>query len=173
MAPAGIGPRKQTLWRAAEALAPRNDRLNARNRYFHDEDARYLRFLIGPGQRIPELGCGAGNLLAALEPSLGVGVDFSPAMIALAKKCHLDLTFQVADVEDPALFEKLGASQFDIILMSDIVGSLDDAQRSFARLTGPVFSAHLWPDADIPLPPWLDAVEDGAGRLVEIQGDLT
>jgi ubiquinone/menaquinone biosynthesis C-methylase UbiE len=133
-APAGMSPRKQALWRAAEALAPRNDRLNARNRYFHDEDARYLRFLIGPGQRILELGCGTGNLLAALAPSLGVGVDFSPAMIALARQRHPDLTFQVGDVEDPALFERLGGRRFDVILMSDIVGSLDDVQRCFAQL---------------------------------------
>ena len=28
-----------------------------------------------------ELGCGTGDLLAALEPSLGVGVDFAPELL--------------------------------------------------------------------------------------------
>ena len=32
-----------------------------------------------------EVGCGLGDLLAAVKPARGVGVDFSPAMIALAR----------------------------------------------------------------------------------------
>src|SRR5262249_53016123 len=71
---------------------------------------------------------------AALEPTDGVGVDFSPAMIAIARTRHPELAFHVGDVEDAGLFEKLGARRFDVILMSDIVGSLDDVQRSFTRL---------------------------------------
>ena len=43
-----------------------------------------MRFLIPPGKRVLELGCGSGHLLAALEPSYGVGVDFSAKTIATA-----------------------------------------------------------------------------------------
>ena len=50
--------------------------------------------------RVLELGCGTGNLLAQLKPSYGLGVDFSPRMIEVAKRNHRDLEFVVGDVED-------------------------------------------------------------------------
>ena len=45
-----------------------------------------MQFLIPPGKRVLELGCGRGDLLAALEPSYGVGVDFSARTIAKARE---------------------------------------------------------------------------------------
>src|SRR5687768_15990822 len=50
-------------------------------RYYHRRLAEVYAFLIPPGQRVLELGCGRGDLLAALRPSVGVGVDLSPEMI--------------------------------------------------------------------------------------------
>ena len=40
----------------------------------------YYRSLIPPGMRILELGCCHGDLLASLNPSFGVGIDFSIKM---------------------------------------------------------------------------------------------
>jgi SAM-dependent methyltransferase len=133
-AAARLSQRKQTLWEAAQAIAPRIDALNARNEYFHATDARYLRFLIGSGRSVLELGCGTGDLLASLAPTDGVGVDFSPAMIEVARSRHAGLTFHIGDVEDPSLFDSLGARTFDVILLSDIVGALDDVQRTLMQL---------------------------------------
>ncbi len=45
---------------------------------------------------------GRGELLAALEPSYGVGVDFSPAAVSRAKAPHPGLNFYVGDAEDDA-----------------------------------------------------------------------
>ena len=47
--------------------------------------------LISPGQRILEIGCGMGDLLASLQPGHGVGVDFSPEMIQRARARHAAL----------------------------------------------------------------------------------
>ena len=44
------------------------------------------RLLVAPGQRVLELGCGKGDVIAALEPSKGVGVDFSARMIEAARE---------------------------------------------------------------------------------------
>src|ERR1700686_2367420 len=44
--------------------------------YYHDEITRVYQFLVPPGRRVIELGCGEGDLLAALKPARGVGVDF-------------------------------------------------------------------------------------------------
>src|SRR5262245_36704429 len=53
--------------------------------------AKVYDFLIGPGARVLEIGCAEGNLLAALNPSFGVGVDFSPAMLSIARSHHPEL----------------------------------------------------------------------------------
>src|SRR3984893_16724333 len=68
--------------------------------FFHSEDRLYLKFLIPPGARVLELGCSTGSLLSALEPSFGVGVDFSELMVAEARKANSNLSFFVGDIED-------------------------------------------------------------------------
>ena len=98
-------------------------------RYYHRRLAQVYRFIIPPGQRVLELGCGRGDLLAALEPSRGVGVEFSPEMLAQARRRHLELHFVEADVLDLALDEK-----FDFIIISDLVNDLWDVQRVFEKL---------------------------------------
>lgn len=55
-------------------------------RYYHQRLAEIYRFLIPPHQKVLELGCGKGDLLAALQPSHGVGVDFSEQMLLAAQK---------------------------------------------------------------------------------------
>src|ERR1700686_3668574 len=85
---AAMSPRKQALRRLHDDLASQRVEWIERARYFHEEDLRYLKFLIQVGARVLELGCGTGHLLAALKPSIGVGVDFSPSMIAEARRTY-------------------------------------------------------------------------------------
>ena len=47
------------------------------NRFYQRLLQRYFTFLIPPGQRVLEIGCSLGDLLAAVKPARGVGVDFS------------------------------------------------------------------------------------------------
>jgi ubiquinone/menaquinone biosynthesis C-methylase UbiE len=101
--------------------------------FFHSEDHLYLKFLIPPGARVLDLGCGTGRLLAALEPSVGVGVDFSEPMIAAARQAHEHLAFLVGDIEDGEFMRSL-AGPFDFIVIGDTLGSLDDCQRVFENL---------------------------------------
>ena len=49
--------------------------------YYHQRLTEIYRYLVAPGQRVLEIGCGTGDLLSALKPSVGVGVDFSEEMI--------------------------------------------------------------------------------------------
>src|SRR6267378_6648672 len=55
--------------------------------------AEVYRYLLPPHSRVLELGCGTGDLLAALEPSLGVGVDFAPELLKQAVQSHPQLRF--------------------------------------------------------------------------------
>jgi ubiquinone/menaquinone biosynthesis C-methylase UbiE len=128
-----LSTRKQRIRRLADASAPERERWLARAAFFHAEDLRYLKFLIPPGARVLELGCGTGDLLAALEPSFGVGVDFSEGMIAQARKAHPALTFIAGDIEDAAVVRSL-PGPFDVIVVIDTLGALDDCQGMLENL---------------------------------------
>ncbi|HEV2311360.1 MAG TPA: bifunctional class I SAM-dependent methyltransferase/glycosyltransferase family 2 protein [Acidimicrobiia bacterium] len=125
--------RKRQILALTEQYAPERERWIAQNRFFYEEDERYLRFLIPPGQRILDLGCGTGHLLAALQPSHGVGVDFSPAMIEEARELHPELELHVGDIEVPETIDALDGP-FDVILLSDTIGSLEDVQATLDGL---------------------------------------
>jgi SAM-dependent methyltransferase len=128
-----MSARKREVRRLADASAPERRKWLERAAFFHDEDLLYLKFLIPPGARVLELGCGTGDLLAALEPSFGVGVDFSEGMIAQARAAHPGLTFMVGDVEDADLIRSL-PGPFDAIVVVDALGTLDDCQAMFESL---------------------------------------
>jgi SAM-dependent methyltransferase len=128
-----VSSRKQEIRRLADASAPERGKWLARAAFFHAEDLLYLKFLIGEGARVLELGCGTGDLLAALEPSYGVGVDFSEGMIAQARKAHPDLTFLLGDIEDGSFVREL-PGPFDVIVVVDTLGALDDCQGMFEHL---------------------------------------
>src|SRR5262249_26785140 len=83
-----MSARKQDIRSLTDASAPERRKWLARAAFFHQEDLRYLKFLIPEGARVLELGCGTGDLLAALKPSFGVGVDFSAGMIGEARKAY-------------------------------------------------------------------------------------
>ena len=99
------------------------------NRYYQQLLRNYYAFLMPPGLHVLEVGCGLGDLLAAVRPSKGVGVDFSPAMIDWARQRHPELDFEVADAAGFQVTEK-----FDYILLSDLVNDLPDVQAVFERL---------------------------------------
>jgi SAM-dependent methyltransferase len=150
--PAPPSPRKRRIRELADRLAPERGEWLERNRYYYETDERYMRFLVRPGQRVVDLGCGTGRLLAALEPAHGVGIDFSPAMIDEARARHPGLEFRVGDVEDAEVLGGLDGP-FDVILLSDTVGSLEDCQATFQhlhRLCTPdtrvivTYFSHLW-----------------------------
>jgi SAM-dependent methyltransferase len=128
-----LAPRKAAIRAHVEAMADTRAGWRDRNAYFHGEDERYLRFLIPPGARVLDIGCGIGDTLASLQPSYGVGIDFSGAQLAIARQRHPGLHFIEGDAEDPATLAAAGGP-FDFILVLDTVGSLDDCQALIERL---------------------------------------
>ncbi len=98
---AQVSTRKQRIRALSERLAPERAAWIERNSFYYDEDYRFTRFLVQPGQRVLDLGCGNGDLLHRLAPSRGVGVDFSAGAIAVASQRYPELEFVLGDVEDP------------------------------------------------------------------------
>lgn len=97
--------------------------------YYHKELENYLRFLIPPNSSVLEIGCGSGNLLAALNPGRGLGIDISPKMIEAAKRNFPHLQFEVGDLEDLQIEEK-----FDYVVLVETIGHVDDIQSAFKEL---------------------------------------
>src|SRR5581483_5025639 len=83
-----------------DGIAAEYPRLKARNRFYNDYFVRWCRALVPPGRRVLDLGCGRGDVLAALAPSRGLGVDFAPEMIAHARREHPKLDFAEKAIED-------------------------------------------------------------------------
>ena len=104
-----------------------------KNRYFHEQDWEYLKFLAPKNLRVLDLGCGVGDVLNALEPSVGVGVDISPKMVEISQKRFPHLKFHQGDIEDKSFVESLGGP-FDIIVLSDTIGFLEDCQQTLTNL---------------------------------------
>jgi ubiquinone/menaquinone biosynthesis C-methylase UbiE len=113
-----------------DRVAVRSDKRSGLGGYYHRRIEDVVRFLVSPGQRVLEVGCGTGDLLAASSPSLGVGVDFSAEMVERAKRNHPGLTFVQADGHELDGIE----GPFDAILLSDLVDDLWDVQKVFEGL---------------------------------------
>lgn len=115
---------------------------------YHRRLQTVYRSLVAPGQRVLEVGCGQGDLLDALRPSVGVGVDFSAEMVRRARARHPYLRFVQADAHRLEFRER-----FDVVILSDVVNDLWDVQLAFEQLkqvTGPRsrlilnFYSRLW-----------------------------
>ena len=120
--------------------------------YYHRRLAASFQHVIPKGSRIIEIGCGRGDLLAALYPVYGVGVDLSPKMIEAARCRHTDLCFIVADAHDLGEIRKHQGT-FDFVLLSDLVNDVWDVQRVLEEAqclcgaSGRIvlnFYSHLW-----------------------------
>ena len=112
-----------------ESIVPLRDRFSRKNHYYYEDLKRFYRFHTPPGSRVLEVGCGNGDLLAALKPSLGVGVDFCLEHVRAARRRHPECHFVQGDAEALPL-----AGAFDVIILSDLLESLDDIQKAMSLL---------------------------------------
>lgn len=141
-------------------IARNRDSLPGLGGCYHRQLREQYRFLIPEGSRVLEIGCAEGDLLAALRPAYGVGLDLSPEMLVMARKRHPHLLFVQADICAPELDAALDIREsesfeqpFDAIILSDLVNDIWDALAMFKNLrrfcdqnTRIVlnFHSHLW-----------------------------
>ncbi|MEO1609569.1 MAG: lysylphosphatidylglycerol synthase domain-containing protein [Pseudomonadota bacterium] len=125
--------RKSDILAHAERSSTKRDKWIASNRTYFNDDRAYMRFLVNENSRVLDLGCSTGELLARLNPSYGLGIDFSPGMIQIARQNNPDLDLRVGDVEDKNTIEQIDGT-FDYVIMSDTIGLLDDIEVSLVQL---------------------------------------
>lgn len=121
---------QQTRMAHWDSVAKKRDHWRGLGRWYHRRLNDIYKFLVNPNQRILEIGCGTGDLLAHLKPAHGVGIDFSAEMIQRAKKNHPELEFHQIDAHDLSSID----GEFDVIIFSDTVNDLWDVQRAIEQV---------------------------------------
>jgi SAM-dependent methyltransferase len=135
MATAVAPPRRVTADPYAELaeffdrFASEESRWKRRNSTYHRLIAQLMRFHVPEDARVLEIGTGSGDLLAALKPSVGVGVDVSQGMVERAREAHPELRFERSSGEELELGET-----FDYIVLSDLMPYVDDLLELFHRV---------------------------------------
>jgi SAM-dependent methyltransferase len=115
--------------------ARERDAWKKRNSYYHRHIERLCRSIVSGGSSVLEIGCSTGDLLASLNPARGVGMDVSATAVRLASEKYPALRFEVHNAE-----ELPTQGPYDYVVMSDVVGYLNDvwaAFRNLRRVTGP------------------------------------
>src|SRR5215831_5525546 len=79
--------KKQAVRDRFDRLAGDRDSWQRKSRYYYEDQRRYLRFLVPEGLRVLEVGCGLGDLLDAVKPARGLGIDLSETMFLLSCQC--------------------------------------------------------------------------------------
>jgi SAM-dependent methyltransferase len=115
--------------RAFDECVPELERWDRRTRGYHALVTAVHQSIVPPGASVLEVGSGAGDLLAALEPGVGVGLDVSPGMVEAARERHPGLRFEVAAGEDAEL-----GRTFDYVVLSDVLPYVDDVHALFRNV---------------------------------------
>lgn len=115
---------RQAFYEKRAAFRPRES-----ERCYHRLLKSYFAFFIPPNSQVLEVGCGLGDLLAAVQPKSGLGIDFSPAMIDLVRERHPQLQFDVGEASSFSVDQS-----FDYIVLSDLVNDLPDVQAVLTHL---------------------------------------
>ncbi len=123
--------RRAAFW---DELAPMRDQWRRRGGGYHQEVLKLLKALIPKGSRVLEIGSATGDILGNLGASHGVGVDLSLRMVEIARAKYPRLSFLQGDVEE--LPQELLDESFDFIVMSDVVGHLDDVWKALREVRG-------------------------------------
>ncbi|MGE3978126.1 MAG: methyltransferase domain-containing protein [Nitrospira sp.] len=127
--PSQTDVKKLTIRDHFDAYADQRIYWEQKARAYHEDQARYFRFLVPEGLHVLEVGSGLGTLLAAVKPARGVGIDLSSEMVKEASRRHPMLEFRVGDAETLEFNET-----FDVIILADLIGHLVDVEVAFGRL---------------------------------------
>jgi SAM-dependent methyltransferase len=119
-------------WREYFARAARENPAHPAARDFMARDLQQtLARLIPSDASVLEVGCGAGDLLAALPHAVRAGVDVLPEVVEEARRRHPTLDFRQADASNLD-----GLPTYDAIVCDRLVHSVLDIRELLASLRG-------------------------------------
>ncbi|MGN6367206.1 MAG: glycosyltransferase [Phycisphaerae bacterium] len=121
---------RQNIRAFGEAQHAALQRSRRRNGYFHRYLTKIVSHQILPGSRVLDIGCAAGDMLAAVKPAYGVGIDINSKAIAEARQRHPELTFHEMAAEEVG---KLGET-FDYVIVSGVLPQLYDLHTALEAI---------------------------------------
>ena len=140
--PAALEQRRQRTREHLARIAPRREGWIKRNSYYYKLLSGLLRFLVEPQKQVLSVRCGTGNLLAAVEPSGGKGIDICDEMVDIAQQRNPSLNFAVAFPDKDEFRQKFRPGEtFDYILFNDI-GDTVDVLQAFRNLKAALSAAY-------------------------------
>ncbi|MDP4267443.1 MAG: glycosyltransferase [Bacteroidota bacterium] len=104
------------------------NRMRYKSYYWH-EITSYCKYFSHDNTSVLQIGCGNGDLLNEIKGSRKVGIDFSERMISIARDKYSHLDFRLMEAENITFDEK-----FDLIIISQVIGFLDDIQKVLMQL---------------------------------------
>jgi SAM-dependent methyltransferase len=111
------------------ALSSQRIRQRRAKKYYWDDITRYCDYFIHEDLSVLEIGCGTGELLNEIKAKQKTGIDFSEGMIGEGRKQFPHLDLRVMPAENIRLEKK-----FDLIILSNLIGYLDDIQDVFEQV---------------------------------------
>lgn len=112
-----------------ENIAQRSDQLKRKNQFYYRTLERLFSRIIPAGSTVLEVGCGTGDLLHAVKPGKGFGVDFAGNMVKLAQEKYPQYSFIHANATDFSVDDPI-----DYIIISDLLSTLWDIQSAFRNI---------------------------------------
>lgn len=117
-----------------DVIAPQYDLYKKKNPHYtgfsnYRAIKKALKEIIPTEKKVFDFGCGTGEILAFLSPTLGIGYDISPKMVQIAQskyKSKRNLGFVTS-------LNQISGT-FDYILMVDVVEHLAEPRKAFASL---------------------------------------
>lgn len=98
-------------------------------RYYYSQLKQLFGEFIPQGSRVLDLGCGTGDILASVQPKVGIGVDISQEMIKRARTKHPHLIFKCEDI-----YTLTPKGRLDAVIMADVVDHLPDISQALSAV---------------------------------------
>ena len=112
-----------------DGIAAKRVQKRKKHSYYWKDITKYCDYFAHEDCTVLEVGCGTGELLNGIRAKSKTGIDFSGEMINIAKEQYPDINFIEMSAEELNIDEK-----FDIIILSNLIGYLDDIEFVFRKL---------------------------------------
>ncbi len=112
-----------------EAISSQWVRYRSAHSYYWNTITDYCNYFIHDDDSVLEIGCGTGDLIGKVSGRRRMGIDYCEPLILQAKLFYPDVEFKLMAAENIDIDEK-----FDVIVLSNLIGLLDDIEHVFNQL---------------------------------------
>lgn len=107
-----------------------------KNKFYYQSLEKLFKNLISENSSVLEIGCADGDTLHSLGNKNSAGIDYNCFHIENAKSKYPGIRFFFIDIEANDFEEKAKEinEKFDVIILSDLIGTLKDIQTVFERI---------------------------------------